>query len=156
MLSSKLEGLENWWIFLLLMGPIWQSQRVYQKRRDHGQQWRAKWNPIFDLSTYYPCHGLASPENIGWNLKALEGSNVSYLKKLEIWELEKNFTRLIARSIATTGYLPIPKRSLPLFPNSPPPLPFLPHSHHHHNTIMIITYSVSHPCVMTMLGALHT
>lgn len=58
-------------------GPIWLSQRVPKKKT------RAKWNSLFDFSICYSSQGLASPENVGWNPKALEGSNVvSYPRKI--------------------------------------------------------------------------
>lgn len=107
-----------------------------------GKQWRAKWNTLFDFPTFYRSQRLASPENVGWKPNALEGSNVvSHPEKgWKSWSWKRRFTRRIARSRATIGYIPIANRGPPLFPNPPPPL-----CHHHHITIMIITCSIAHP-----------
>ena len=88
-----------------------------------------------------PLLGLSSPETGGWNLRSWQGTNVVFHpKKAGNLGAGKGVSQdSLARSLATSGFIPIPK-------SSPPRLHLLPplHSHHlyHCITITIITYSI--------------
>lgn len=68
-------------------------------------------NPPFDFLTYYPYGGLSSPETGGWNLRSWEGTNVVFHpKKAGNLRAGKGVSQdSLARSVATGGFIPIPK-----------------------------------------------
>lgn len=127
----------DWVDFLLFMQSIWPSQRVPEERVSRITAKRKMESPV-GFPCPLPLSGASFPRI--WELESQVLGRIKcsfWSKKVwESWGWKRSFTRLIARSIATTGYLPIPKTGLP---------PSLPYSHHHHITITIITYPIAHP-----------